>query len=139
MSGSYARGDQPRSVADPDKDAYDAMIQDHKARVEGSPVAAPARARAAPPSTFPDSVVADMVEVLKAPAKAHEDWVKGDRVKALTEGAVGAAEIYLLGRGSRGLLKGHVKLKPPFAWRTKPWEEPGMRKWLTDKGLLEKG
>lgn len=27
MSGSYARGDQPRSGADPDKDAYDAMIR----------------------------------------------------------------------------------------------------------------
>ncbi|MBP7815295.1 MAG: hypothetical protein KA085_04165 [Phenylobacterium sp.] len=139
MSGSYARGDQPRSVVDPDKDAYDAMIRDHKARVEGSPGAPPAHPQAAPPRTFPDSVVADVVEVLKAPTKAHEDWVKGDRVKALTEGAVGATEIYLLGKGGWGLLKGQIKLRPPFAWRTKPWEAPGMRKWMTERGILEKG
>jgi hypothetical protein len=39
----------------------------------------------------------------------------------------------------RGLLKGGLKTKGPFDWRTKPWEEPGARKWLGEKGFLKPG
>ena len=71
--------------------------------------------------------------------KGREKWEQGDRLDAMTDAIQGLADAVILYDTGRGLLKGGLKLKGPFTWRTKPWEEPGARKWLGEQGFLKKG
>jgi hypothetical protein len=72
--------------------------------------------------------------------RARKDWEQGHHVRALIDGVVGVSEAGLAKSVIKGVIKGQVKLKGPYVWRTKPWEEGrGLRQWMGDKGILKPG
>jgi hypothetical protein len=146
-SGSYTRGGSPRSVPDPDGDAYDEMIRRHKslaAREGPTPGAGSVSPRSSSsprpePVTVLDSSAAAVAKVLNGPREARRQLEQGHPVKALVGGATAAADLAWGGLALKGLLKGHVKLQGPFNWRNPPWKEQGARQWMGEKGIVAKG
>jgi hypothetical protein len=145
-SGSYARGGSPRSVPDPDGEAYDEMIRRHKSAAVGGGVAPGAGLLAGGPSsplsepaTILDRGAAAAAAILNGPREARRQLEKGHPVKALLGGATAAADLAWGGLALKGLLKGHVKLQGPFNWRNPPWKEQGARQWMGEKGVVAKG
>jgi hypothetical protein len=140
-SGSFARGGQPRSVPDPDGDAYDEMIRQHKAHA-GSPEHHPTHQATQPhlPASLLDKRVAILTSILNEPRLARQELEHGHPVRAVVDAVAAAADIEFGRRAIFGALKGQVKIKGPHAWRTKPWEEGrGAREWMGDKGFVAKG
>lgn len=145
-SGSFARGGQPRSVPDPSGDAYDEMLRRHGAIAKERRASMAARPPAHPPQpthgpvTGLDHVVASAAHVLDGPRRARRELEQGHMARALVDGATSALDLAVLGNGVRGILRGELKLKGPFAWRTKPWETGrGAREWMGDKGIVQRG
>ena len=135
---------EPRSVADPDAEAYDDMMRRHQALMaarSSAGIETPARSVVNAPAgtSGVDAPGAGPFDDLNFARKGREKWERGDRVDAMTDALQGLADAVITYDLARGLKKGGLKLDGPFAWRTPPWEEPGARKWLGDKGFLEKG
>lgn len=141
-SGSFVRGDQPRSVPDPYGDGYDEMLRQHGANTRGTEAKLAAKAVTGPPRPRNeiDSVAAGIAKVLSGPRAARRELEEGHTGQAIVDGATAAADLVWSGLAGRGLVKGKLKLKGPFEWRTKPWqEERGVRQWMGDMGFAEKG
>ena len=144
MSDPSARA-APRSVSDPDAQAYDEMIRRQRAlraRQESDAAPSPRTSSGGPPpsnNSPPIAKVEGPLDELNFARKAREKWEHGERLDALTDGIQAAMDTLITIDTGRGLLKGGLKLDGPLKWRTKPWEEPGMRKWLGEKGFLEPG
>lgn len=129
---AYPRG-EPRSVADPEKDGYDEMIQQHRWQKGGSN--SNGRAGDAKPAAPPT-----VLRQLNFARDARAKWEAGDRGQAVLDGLAGVADVTVGGSIVRGLLRGEVKIQGPHKWRTKPWEEGrGARQWMGDKGILKPG
>jgi hypothetical protein len=147
-SGSFERGDQPRSVSDPDREAYEHMMRGHRAllaqmehgsssehpRPHGDPI--PERR----PNSALDHVAAGIAHVLNEPREARRQFEQHHYGRALIDGATAAADLTLGRSIVKGIAKRQFKLLPPYSWRTKPWEAgQGVRKWMTEKGIAAKG
>lgn len=147
-SGSYARGDQPRSVPDELDAPYRAMVakqraynaQRHPELALEDQANATKQRQPDPEHVLPDAIAAHLVDVFGAPRRAREEWVKGNKTKAIVDGGLSIPDLYLDGAAIRGALKsGGVKLLGPYKWRTAPWKGDGARKWLGEKGFLNPG
>jgi hypothetical protein len=87
-----------------------------------------------------DSVAVGIAQVLNGPRAARRQLEQGHTGQAIVDGAPAAADLVWGGLAVRGLVKGKLKLRGPFEWRTKPWqEERGVRQWMGDMGFAEKG
>jgi hypothetical protein len=147
-TGSFARGGQPRSVPDADGDAYDEMLRQHGANARsnaakpGATLQQRAEAVAGPrphPPTEIDSVAAGIAQILNGPRAARRELERGHTGRAIVDGVTAAADLVWGGLTARGLIKGKLKLRPPFEWRTPPWTEGrGAREWMGDMGFAEK-
>lgn len=147
-SGSFERGDQPRSVSDPDRDAYEKMIRSHAARAAGhdrgsnSPITATTHARSdigpQPHSAF-DHVAAGIAHVLNEPREARRQFEQHHYGRALLDTVTAAADLTLLRSVGKGLWNREFKLLPPYSWKAPPRRSPGARKWMTEKGIAAKG
>lgn len=150
-SGSYARGDQPRSVPDPNAAAYAAAGNTQRA-YNAKQAAAVANGRAGPegrrssrgPSWAPDvghpSTLESLAPVWGSGREALADLHDGDYVGAVGNGVMAASDLVLAKAVLTGLAKGAVKVTGSHAWRSKPWDEvKGIREWMGDKGLLQPG
>ena len=145
-SNSFERGGQPRSVPDPHGEAYDRMIRQHRALMAKKEVhasAGPSQKRGLSTGTHNgevDSAVAGLVHVLNGARAARHEFEQGHKTRGLIDGLTAAADILWGGMATHGVLKGHLKTKGPFEWRTKPWApEPGMRQWMGEQGIVAKG
>jgi len=134
MSGSYARGGQPRSVPDPDAAAYEEMIWRQRAL----------NARHDEPETSKEDdywsshpgALESMVPVWGSAREAIADAKEGDvggavlnGVLAVTDLAPGAA---LLKTAGKGAIKGAAKWGGSHTWKA-------TRSWMGRRGLIEKG
>jgi hypothetical protein len=140
LGDSYERGGKPRSVPDPDGKAYDEMIRRHRATTALKEAGGASSPASPLPHTLIDSVASGVAHLLNGPREARREFEQGHRVRAMIDAATAAADITWGGLAAAGLKKGHVKLRGPFTWRTKPWEDSrGAREWMGDKGIVEKG
>jgi hypothetical protein len=137
-------------VPDPDGEAYDNMLraqrtlrarQEAKARQIDD---ANRRARllgdrrfgeAAEGARMPHpNAISSMIPVLGAAQEAIADGEDGNYI-----GAAGNMILAGMDAMGGGLLRGGLKTTGSVAWKSKPWEAAGMRKWLGSQGILEKG
>ena len=140
-SNLFERGGRPRSVPDPDKTAYDEMIQRHRVLVarqervdrpaDNSGEASRPFVQSAVPSRPIDTVMADIVHVLNGPREARRKVVAGHIVRGLLDGATSAADLELGASVEKGIRKGAFKVTGSHSWRQ-------TRKWLADKELAAK-
>jgi hypothetical protein len=127
-------------VPDPDGKAYEDMIRRHRAlmaqkEAQGSPSTPPAQ-----PRTQIDAAAAGIAHVLNGARVARHEFEKGHTTRAIVDAVGAGADLTWAGLATAGLLKGHVKLRGPFTWRTKPWEPgSGAREWMGEKGIASKG
>jgi hypothetical protein len=139
MSGSYARGGQPRSAPDPDAAAYDAAAYEEMIRRQRA-----LNAKHDQPETYNEDdywgshpgVLESMVPVWGSAREAIADAKEGDvggavvnGVLAVTDLAPGAA---LLKTAGKGALKGAAKMAGSHSWGA-------TRSWMGRRGLIEKG
>lgn len=127
MSDSYARGGQPRSVPDPDREAYDEMVRKQRALN--------AKQDADYWSSHPglaESLIPVWGSAREAIADAHEGDVLGavgNSLLAVTDLAPGAALVKTAGKG---IVKGGLKMGGSHTWGAS-------RKWMGRRGLIDKG
>jgi hypothetical protein len=144
-SGSFERGDQPRSVVDPDGDAYEEMIRRHNELVaRRAAVSAPrsSTAHASPqpkPRTALDYVARGLARTFNEPREARKQLEQHHYARAFVDTATAAADLALVRSLGKGILKREFKLLPPYSWRVPPSQGQGVRPWLTAKGLAAKG
>lgn len=122
-SGSYARGDQPRSVRDDLKAAEDAAARkqrDYNARQEE------AWYRKHP------GTAESLIPVWGSGREAVADAFEGDVVGAVANGALAVADLTGEGYVLKTLGKGGLKIAGSNGWKA-------TRKWMGDKELLEAG
>lgn len=132
-SGSYARGEQPRSVPDPDKAAYDGMIAKQRQ------LNAQQEARQRRPQfgseeywrSHPDTLES-FVPVWGSAREAIADAYEGDVVGAAANAALAVSDLSFGGYAAKGLAKGGLKLAGSNGWKA-------TRKWMGKNGLLEPG
>lgn len=125
-TGSYARGDQPRSVPDVDGPAYDAMIVRQKAyntRQQDE------WWRKHP--GFAESLVPVWGSAREAVADAYD----GDLAGVALNGALAASDLLLAGTVAKGVGKGAFKIAGSHAWNGRG----GVRAWMGEKGYLAPG
>jgi hypothetical protein len=122
-SGSYARGDHPRPVSDPDKAAYDAMAAKQKAHN--------ARQEEAWYRQHP-GLAESLVPVWGSGREAVADALEGDVVGATANGLLALTDLTGEGYVLKTLGKGGLKIGGSMAWKQ-------VRKHMGDKGLLEAG
>jgi hypothetical protein len=129
---------EPRSVPDVDAEAYESMIQRHREQIRTREATeAPAPSRPVSPAAAAPGSFAGPFDFAR---RGRAEWEAGHPIKGMADALSGAADLYLTGSAVRGLARGSIKLRGPFVWRTKPWEEArGARNWMGDRGLLEKG
>lgn len=141
-SDSFGRGGQPRSVADVDGRAYDAMIRQHRALMANKE-AGPSHARAgASAATSPetahrprgpvDVVVAEVTHVLNGPRVARREIEQGHVIRGIIDGVTAAADLEFGRSVVSGIRHGHFKLSGSH-------DRKQTRKWLGKRGLAEKG
>ena len=143
-SGSFARGDQSRSVPDLGSEDYEAMAQWQRAYNEEQSTAQQSqsqpRARTSQPTrpppdpehSLPDAATAHFTKVLGFAREARGKWERGDKAGAALDAALGLPDVYVDG----SLLKSQWKIWGPKAWHTPPWQAPGVRKWMKNSGLI---
>jgi hypothetical protein len=131
---SFERGGQPRSVPDPDGDAYDEMIRRNKALGdrEFSLAERPGLANVGHPST-----VESLIPMWGSGREALADLHDGNYIGAAVNGGLAASDAVFVKALVGGLAKGGLKLGGSYAWRTAPWTEESMRQWLGRKGFLK--
>lgn len=125
-SGSYARGDQPRSVPDPDRRAYDAMVEAQKAYN--------AKQEQEWWRKHP-GVAESVVPVWGSAREAVADAYEGDVAGAALNGALAASDLFLAGAVVKGVGKGAFKVAGSHAWKGRD----GVRAWMGEKGHLAPG
>lgn len=162
MVDTNARGGQPRSVPDPDLEPYTEMTQRQRAlntaREEsenqtraylakvGNDSAKKARLASGtahlppdPEHSLPDALATGLAKALGSARRARGKWEEGHQVEGAVDAALGLPDLYFDGAVVKGLLKGGgVKLFGPHVWRTPPWKNPGARRWLGEKGFLNR-
>jgi hypothetical protein len=134
VSDSYAFGGQPRSVPDPDGDAYDEMIRRNKLLADRQFMLADAHP--SPPDVGHPGVWESMIPVWGSGREALADVHDGNYAGAVVDGGLAASDGFLAKAVVGGLLKGGLKTGGNFAWRSIPRRAPGMRKWLGERGFL---
>lgn len=137
MSDLYAFGGQPRSVPDPEGEAYDEMIRRRK--MLGDREFTSAESDTALPDVGHPGIAESMIPVWGSGREALADLHDGHYVGAAGNGAIAASDVFLLKALAGGLLKGGLRLSGNFAWRSARWEQDGMRKWLGNQGFLKPG
>ena len=150
-SGSYARGDQPRSVPDPYAKAHATAARTQRA-YNARQVAElePRRANKGPigkargPNWAPDvghpGTLESLAPIWGSGREALADLHDGDYLGAVGNGVMAASDVVLAKAVLTGLYKGALKIGGSHAWRSKPWDEvPGVRKWMGEKGHLKPG
>lgn len=158
-SGSYARGDQPRPVPDKLKGPYEEVVRrqqainaqqatseaQRRAAAAGVPptLSGPPMQGAQPPSDRRKfdhpGALESMIPIWGSGKEALADLEDRNYSGAAVNAALAASDVVLAKAILTGLAKGGLKLAGPHAWRTAPWEEPGMRKWLGQQGFLKPG
>ncbi len=145
MSGSYARGDQPRSVADPDAAAYAEMIARQRRLNALQAAADEQRATAArapePPSgavrekdywrTHP-GIAESFVPVWGSAREGIADAYERDVIGALGNGVLALSDFVPGSFFVKGLAKGGLKLGGSHTWSA-------TRKWMGKRGTLDAG
>ena len=136
-TGSFERGDQPRSVPDPDGDAYDEMIRRSRARADRRSDHASTR------SDLPDvghpGTVESMIPIWGSGREALADLHDHNYVGAGVNGVLAGSDVILAKALAGGLLKGGLKMAGSYVWRNARWEADSMRQWLGKQGFLAKG
>lgn len=120
-TGSYARGDQPRSVPDVDGPAYNEAMRKQRALN--------ARQERAWWQEHPGTLES-MAPVWGSAREAVADAADGDMVGAIANGALAVADLTGEGYVLKTLGKGGLRLGASNAWK-------GTRKWMGEKGLLQ--
>lgn len=158
-SGSYARGDRPRSVPDPDAARHEAAARQQRAYNKAQEAALSRKTAAGvedakrlgdrifPPASLPDMGRIDhpgemesWIPIWGPGREALADRQDGDLLGALGNGVLAASDVVPAKAVAGSLLKGAVKVGGPHVWRTKPWEKAqGVRQWLGEKGYLKPG
>lgn len=142
-SGSYARGDQPRSVADPDRRLHEGAAREQRAyneRQEAEIARKKARRGIEMPDVGHPSAVEALIPVWGSGREALADAHDGDWVGAVGNGAMAVTDLVPAKAVGGAILKGAVKVGGPHVWRTKPWDKvQGVRQWLGEKGHLKPG
>lgn len=152
-SGSYARGDQPRSVPDPDAALHDEAGRQQRAYNDRQAAEQEARREkllgdrlftlAASPQVEPVSPPGPLEALIPfwgSGREAKADSDKGDVLGALFNSALVELDLVPGASFGKAMVKGAIKKSGPFVWRTKPWEEAkGVRQWLSDVGHVEPG
>jgi len=151
-SGSYARGDQPRSVPDPyakaHAEAAKAQLQYNsrqEAEIERKRITRQSTSNShRGPDWAPDvghpGTLESIIPIWGSGREALADLHDGDYLGAAANGAMAASDIALVKGAVVALGKGAVKVGGSYAWQTKPWEEvQGVRKWMGEKGYLKQG
>lgn len=155
-SGSYARGDQPRSVPDPNAKLYDEATRRQRAYNERQAQADHARQKEqllgdrpfelADDGDSPDvghpGAVESLIPVWGSGREALADLHDKNEVGALVNGGLMASDAFLVKALAGAALRGGFRLAPAV-WRTKPWEAArgvkGARQWMTEIGFAEPG
>jgi hypothetical protein len=155
-SGSYARGDRPRSVPDPDAAAYEAAMRWQRAHnatqealnsghragdvpptLSGHPMTGSSHA---PGRHFEHpGALESLVPVWGSGKEALADLEDRNYVGAAVNAALAASDVILAKAILSGALKGGLKLGGSHAWRSAPWQQQGARAWLQEKGFVRSG
>jgi hypothetical protein len=143
-SGSYARGDQPRSVPDPDKQRHEDAARRQRAYNERQEAELSRKKAQNSGLRFPDvghpNELEALVPIWGAGREALADAHDGDWVGALGNGVMAVTDVVPAKAVVGSVLKGAVKVGGPHVWRAKPWDKVDTaRKWLGDKGYLKPG
>jgi hypothetical protein len=127
LNDSYARGGQPRSVADPDREAYEVMLRKQRAlnaKQHGEDFW----------STHP-GLGESLVPVWGSTREAVADWREGDYIGAAGNGVLAATDLVpgglLVKTVGKGLKKG--------AWKMGSHSWDATRKWMNNSGLGQAG
>lgn len=123
MTGSYARGEQPRSVPDEDAKGYAAMTKQQKLLN--------AKQEADYWSQHPSTLEA-MVPVWGSAREAIADAREGDIVGAMGNGVLAVTDLAPGGFAIKGVVKGGAKLAGSHTWKQ-------TRKWMGEQGMLAPG
>lgn len=160
-SGSYARGDQPRTVADPDAALYEATARrqrEYNARQETEMERRRATANKrdetrrnrlfaeAETGEFPDAghpgALESLIPIWGSGREALADFHDGNYIGAAVNGALAVSDAIPAKAIVGTLAKGGIKVGKT-AWRAKPWEAKrgveGVRDWMTRKGFARPG
>lgn len=136
-TGSFERGDQPRSVSDPDSEAYEEMIRRSRAladrRFDDAGGNGPA------PDVGHPGPAESLIPIWGSGREALADLHDGNDVGAAFNALLAGSDLFLAKDVLTGVLKGGLKIGGSFAWRNAPWEAQGVRQWLGEKGFLAKG
>lgn len=134
-SGSYARGEQPRSVPDPEGPAYAEMVRGQKAYNAQQEAALSKRSAKQDDywSSHP-GIAESFIPVWGSAREAVADYREGDMVGAVANGALAVTDLTGEGYVLKSLGKGGLKVAGSHAWKD-------TRKWLGPEGkaLLAKG
>ena len=151
-SGSYARGDQPRSVPDPDAEAHAAAGKAQGA-YNARQVAELERKRSEARRSSGRSVGPDWAPDVGHPGEwealaplwgsgreALADLHDGDYLGAAGNGAMAVSDLALVKGALTSIGKGAVKVAGSHVWHTPHWEKvQGARTWMREKGYLKPG
>lgn len=150
-SGSYVRGDQPRSVPNPDAAAHARAAQTQRAYNQRQAAEVAARrsgarlpTRSAGPSWAPDvghlGAAESLIPIWGSGREALADLHDGDYLGAVGNGAMAISDVALAKGIAVGVAKGAAKVGGSYAWRSRPQDEvAGVRKWMGEKGHLAPG
>lgn len=127
-AGSYARGDGPRSVPDPDKAGYDSMTAEQRSRNEAQERQASSKGYWQQHPGVGESLVPVWGSAREAIADAHD----GDIVGATANAALAITDLAPGTFVVKGLTKGGAKLAGSHSWKI-------TRRWMGDQGMLSKG
>jgi hypothetical protein len=127
-------------VPDPDGKAYDEMIRQHRALMARKEAGVARPPQPSQPHGPIDSVAAGIAGILNAPRVARREMEQGHTARAVVDGITAGLDLTVASLALNGLQKGRIKLKGPFTWRTKPWEDgKGAREWMGETGFVEEG
>jgi hypothetical protein len=128
LSDSYARGGQPRSVPDPDRDAYEEMVRKQRTlndKQHGQDYW----------SSHP-GIGESLIPVWGSTREAIADLRDGDYIGAAGNAALAVTDVVPAGTfvkiAGKGIIKGAIKAGGSHTWNA-------TRKWMTNKGLREIG
>jgi len=158
-SGSYARGDEPRSVPDPDRLLHQAAARKQRAYNEAQEAElarkraeAVQRAKYLGDRTFglaesnPQAKIGHpneweaLIPIWGPGREAIADAQDGDVLGAVGNGLLAASDLVPAKAVVGAVAKGAVKVGGSHVWRTKPWEKAqGVRQWMGEKGYLKPG
>lgn len=141
-SGSYARGEQPRSVPDTDKRLHDEAARKQRAYNERQEAELARKKGASSGLRIPDvghpNELEALIPVWGAGREALADAHDGDWVGAAGNGLMAVTDVVPAKAVGGAILKGAAKVGGSHVWRAKPGVDSA-RKWLGDKGYLKPG